>query len=327
MRHEAIDGAAAYNGLDKGHRSVTLTDGTHAGISKMSEEKRRLWSLVVVLIVTGIVAGMLAPIRLTAPLWLVRNLPPFGLQRILIVPLFASTMAQSALIALWGVASAASPWKRLAGLVVGAVYLEMLLALGLDDEFVGTATVTIAVTSLSLLVLRAMKIRLARQSEKAQVGRAEPEGLRFSIRGLMVFTAAVAVLSAGVRALQASHGRNVGLAGIWALCFVAVGLSALWAALGQVNPLRRGLVVFVLSAVLGACFAVAAHAHEAGRIYILLTMLLYSAILMVSLLVIRSCNYRLVRRSSLPSAMSDTGTRVGCASLDGIGSSEAFSHD
>jgi hypothetical protein len=270
---------------------------------------------------------MLAPIRLTGPLWYARTLPPFGLKRILIVPLFASTMAQSVVIALWGVASAASPWKRLAGLVVGAVYLEMLLALGLDDEFVGTATVTIAVTSLSLLVLKAMKIRLARQSEKAQVGRAETEGLRFSIRGLMVFTAAVAVLSAGVRALQASHGRNVGLAGVWALCFVAVGLSALWAALGQVNPVRRGLVVFILSAVLGACFAVAAHAHEAGKVYIMLTMLLYSAILTVSLLVIRSCGYRLIRRASLLSSMPDDGIHLVQPSLDESPAAEAFSHE
>lgn len=173
---------------------MTLTDGTQVGISMMSQGKRRLWSLVVV--VTGIIAGMLAPVKRIGPLWLARNLPPFGLERILIVPLFASTMAQSALIALWGVASAASPWKGLAGLIVGAVYLEMLLALGLDDEFVGTVKVTIAVTSLSLHVLKAMKIRLVRQSEKAQSARAESEGLRFSIRGLMAFTAAAAVLSA-----------------------------------------------------------------------------------------------------------------------------------
>ena len=306
---------------------MTLAEGTLGGISAMSQEKRRLWSMAIALIATGIIAGMLAPKKLAGPPWLARTLPPFGLERILIVPLFASTMAQSALIALWGVASAASPWKRLAGLVVAAVYLEMLLGLGLGHEFVGTATVTIVITSLSLLVLKAMKIRLARQSEKAQVGRAEPEGLRFSIRGLMIFTAAVAVLSAGVSALQASHGRNVALAGIWALCFVAVGLSTLWAALGQANPVRRGWVVFLLSAVLGACFAVAAHAHEAGRVYILLTMLLYSAILMVSLLVIRWCGYRLVRRTPPLSAMPNTETNVECLSLGGVPSADAYSHE
>ena len=87
---------------------------------------------------------------------------------------------------------------------------------------------------------------------------------------------------------------------VWALCFVAVGLVSLWAMLGDASPLRRGPVVFVLSPVLGAFFAFAAGAHQAGWIYILLIMLLYPAALLASLLVVRSCGYRLLRLA-LPS--------------------------
>jgi hypothetical protein len=115
----------------------------------------------------------------------------------------------------------------------------------------------------------------------------------------MLFTAAVALLSAGARALQASHGRSVLVAAVWALCFVAVGLVALWAALGVARPRRRVPVVFALSPVLGAFFAAAVDAHRAGCAYVLLTMMLYPASLLVSLLVVRSCGYRLVRRAVL----------------------------
>jgi hypothetical protein len=259
--------------------------------------EQRLRNLAVAQIVIGVVAGVLAPIKLPDPLGLARILPPFGLERILIAPLFALAMGQAVLIALWGVASTSSPWRRLAGLVAGAAYLEALLALGLDGEFLGTTSVTIVVTTASLLVVRVLGVRIVRQAEEGHAGRPEPEGLRFSIRGLMAFTAAVALLSAGARALQASHGRFILLAAVWALCFVAVGLVALWAGLGQARPRRRVPVVFALSPVLGALFAHAAEAHHAGCFYIIMTMLLYSSDLLVSLLVVRSCGYRLVGRA------------------------------
>ena len=125
-------------------------------------------------------------------------------------------------------------------------------------EFFGISTVTITVTTAILLLVLSLGIRLKRQDDPGQPARAEPEGLRFSIRDLMLFTAAVAVLSAGARALQESPRRMILLMAVWALCFVAVGLAALWAALGNDRPLGRGPVVLVLSPLLGAFFAFAA---------------------------------------------------------------------
>jgi hypothetical protein len=55
-------------------------------------------------------------------------------------------------------------------------------------------------------------------------------------------------------------------------------------------------VVFVLSPVLGAFFAFAAQAHQAGWVYVILIMLLFPATLLGSLLVVRSCGHRLVRQ-------------------------------
>jgi hypothetical protein len=94
---------------------------------------------------------------------------------------------------------------------------------------------------------------------------------------------------------------------VWAMCFVALGLAALWAALGKVRPLGRGTVVLVLSPLLGAFFAFGAGAPPQGWAYIILTMLLYAALLLGSLLVVRSCGYRLVRGSTSFSGPEDGG--------------------
>jgi hypothetical protein len=257
---------------------------------------RRLLSLASGHVVLGIIASLLAPIVFPSPLGLRSILPPFGLGRILIVPLVASILCQALLLALWATTSGASPWWRLAGLVVGAVYLEALFPSDFRREFLGMSTIAVAVTTVALLVVRALGLRLTRPADPAQPARPELEGFQFSIRGLMLFTAAVAVLSAAARALQDSPRGFMLLVVVWAMCFVAVGVVALWAALGVSRPLRRGPIVFALSPVLGAFFATAAHAHRAGCVYILLIMLLYPTLSIGSLLVVRSCGYRFVRR-------------------------------
>jgi hypothetical protein len=232
----------------------------------------------------------------------------FGLDRILLVPLFASILCQAVLLSLWGVTSRVSPWGRMAGLVAGAVYLEALWFSGdLRRGSFGVSTITIAITTAICLVGRALGLRLAQQDNHTRPARADAEGLRFSIRGLMVFTAAVALLSAGARALQESPRRMILLMSVWSMCFVAVGLADFWATLGNVRPLGRGTIVLVLSPSLGAFFAFAAGAHPHGWAYIILTMLLYAALLLGSLLVVRSCGYRLVRRAAPFCEPSDGG--------------------
>jgi hypothetical protein len=278
----------------------------HGGITFMQGE-RRLQALAVAHLALGVVTGILAPVELSAA---------FELRHILIVPFIASALCQGFMISLWAAASQATPWKRLAGLVTAAVYLEALVGPDLRREFLGISTITIAVTAGALLVLRWLGVGLTRHADGGQPAQPEPEGLRFSIRDLMLFTAAVALLCAGARALHASTNRVLMLLLVWALCFVAVGLVSLWAALGDARPLRRGPVVFVLSPVLGVFFAFAANAHSEGWVYILLIMLLYPAALLASLLVVRSCNYRLVRRAVPSTGPPDDGG--GCETAVGV---------
>ena len=248
---------------------------------------RRLQILAVANVAFGVVTSVLAHVELRMP---------YGLEDILMVPFIALAVCQALLLSFWGAASQASPWMRLAGLVSGAVYLEVLVPSDFRREFVGTSTITIVVTTATLLVVRWLGVRFTRQDDPGQSARHEPEGLRFSIRGLMIFTAVVALICAGARALEGARSPFLFIP-VWALCFVAVGLVSLWAMLGDADPLRRGPVVFILSPALGAFFAFDENAHEAVWIYILLIMLLYPAALLGSLLIVRSCGYRLVRRT------------------------------
>lgn len=274
---------------------------------------RRLPWLVAAHIALGVVAGVLAPVKL-------RN--SLGLEHILIVPLFASAMCQALLMALWVATSSSAPKERLVGLIAGTVFLEALFASDLRREFLGLATVTVLLATTSLLVVRWLGVRLARPADPDRLARGEGEGLRFTIRGLMIFVAAVALLSAGTRALrEAGPGRFLLQMVIWSLCFVVVGLVALWAALGSGRPLRRGPVLFALAPALGVFFAVGVDAHRAGWVYILLTMMSYPALLLGSLLVVRSCGYRLVRRfapSTIPAGGGEDGD-----GLSAVGSPEA----
>jgi hypothetical protein len=251
---------------------------------------KRLTSLAATHFVAGLIAGFLATNGLHAS---------SGLGGILLVPLVALVPCQAFILALWGVISNASPWKRIAGLLVGSVYLEMLWLLALEWELPGTSTVTIAVATVSLVVVRAIGGKFTRQLHNGPHGQPETERLRFSIRGLMLVTAAFALLSAVTRAFQVLHlpdNRLTPLIVFLSMCFVTIGFAALWAVLGKARPLERVAVVLVLSPILGAFFALAANAHQAGWALVILSMLLNSVALLVSLFVVRSCGYRFVRR-------------------------------
>ena len=91
----------------------------------------------------------------------------------------------------------------MAGLVSGAVYLEALLFPAFSGELFGVSTITIAVTVAVLLLVRWRGVRLIRQDD-SDPSAAAPPGLRFSIRGVMLITAVVALLSALARYLQDS---------------------------------------------------------------------------------------------------------------------------
>ena len=191
-------------------------------------------------------------------------------------------------------------WKRLAGLVTGVLFLAALTPGDVGRELLpGIWIITMIVTMGALLVLRRFGLVVKRPGDLSQSALAEPTGPRFSIRGMMIFTAVIALLCAGARALQATWQPLllIILVLVWTSCFVAVGLVSLWTALGDARPLRRCPAVFTLSTALGAYLAMPARTVT-GRVDIFLIMVLYQTVLTGSLLIVRSCGYRLVPRDS-----------------------------
>jgi hypothetical protein len=250
-----------------------------------SSTDSRIRSLVAVHVAFGVAAALAARMELH----------PSALPDILILPLIASAVCQAVLLAFWVVSSTATPPLRLGALAGGAVCIEALLASIVNGELAGIGITTLAATSLSLLMLRRFGISLVRLVDSTQPKLDGVAGMRFSIRSLMLVTAATAFLIAGAQALRAGPTGPSRVNPVLGLCFTAVALAALWAGLGQARPLVRGPVVVVLAICLGAFFAIAANAHSAGWAYITLTMLLFSTGLLASLLVIRSAGFRFLK--------------------------------
>jgi hypothetical protein len=282
-------------------------------VAIMAGNRRIRW-LVVAHLTFGLLSGVLAPIEVHIPFGTEPLPPQYRTEHILVVPVCVLCLGQAFLLAFWAVTAASSPWLRVGGLLAGTVYLEVLLAFGLQAELLGCVTVTAVVTSAALIVLRMKGFRLVRGGDGLQSAGTEAGGMRFSIRGLMLFTAAVALLSAGVRYLRAVRSGILVFTCAWGLCFVVVGLLALWAVLGIARPMRRLVSVFAASLALGVLFIIATLA--AGWTYVMLIMLLYPLILFASLRVIRSCGNRFARRAvELPGRRSGEGRAGGSSQI------------
>lgn len=240
---------------------------------------------------------------------------------LLVMPVFGFVLSQAFLLVLWLVFSPASWWKRLASLMVGAVYLKSLLIVGWPDAVLLTAMLASGIAVI-LGVIRWQYANL-RHFPQPPV-KAGNEGLKLSIRGLMFFTFVIAVTIVGAKLLResTSEAPNLFLAFALSLSFVVVGVASVWAVLGLPRPIMRSAVVLLISAVLGSLLVYALNLHlwtlysyfmatgnpmvisyftssDHWAIYLSFTalMLLYTGVLIASLLVVRGCGYRLVRMS------------------------------
>jgi len=251
---------------------------------------------VLLIFIVHIVAGI------AFSLWsAVEGRIPFAFEYVLIVPPCALVFCQSCLLAFWAAMSHAAVWKRLAGLVAGIVYLEILIGLAIEEELMFMATIATGGVAVVLLAIRLWNAQLLRFLDQPQPENAE--GLQFSIRGLMLFTFAVALLITTAKGLREVDERlpDLLLVTIWALCFVVTDLAALWAALGIGSPVPRSIVVILMSLALGWFFSYAIGEDWEPYFYIMSIMFLQPLLLIGSLLAVRSCGYRLVRHGAMSS--------------------------
>ena len=222
---------------------------------------------------------------------------PFVLPYLLVVPAIALVLSQASLLGFWAGLGLNRWYLRTAGLIAGVIYLEIIMAFGAqDDDFFFLATFSTLATAGILLVARYWQSELVLVAEKACQD--QQEGLHFSIRGLMTFTFLIAVAMTGIRLYKEHFGSGPGIAAIalWSIGVVTLGLAAVWAALGLARPQLRCLFVLTLSVVIGALLPYAIENRWETYVYLISITFFQILIFIGSLLVVRSCGFRLVRR-------------------------------
>jgi hypothetical protein len=245
---------------------------------------RRIWLLVVVHVVAGIAfSGWAAQ----------EGSIPFVLSEILLVPPFALACCQSGLLAFWAAMSHGALWRRGVAVITGVVALEFLLGWALDqDEPTWIPAIATGLVTAVLSIIRLWRSELCSASRQWNQG----NGLQFSIRGLMLLTLVVAVFMA-----LGKHMRQLGVDGptlplrfTWASCFAVSNLAAVWAAMGLCSPWFRCGGALLLSLAIAATFCWCFAADWESWFYVTTILVLEIALSLGSLLVVRSCGYRLV---------------------------------
>ena len=253
---------------------------------------RRIQLLVVVHAIAGIALSGWAALE---------GAIPFVFSYILLVPPFALAFCQSSLLAFWAALSHAAIWKRVVGLIAGAFALETLLALGLQgDTYLFMPTMATGLVTAALAIVRIWRAELL--SSGGQPSQSNRQGLQFSIRSLMLFTLVVAVLiTAGKQMRQAGwSGPTLLFMSFWMLCFAVTNLAAVWAAMGLGSPWLKCGAVSLLSLAIALTFSWCAGVSGDDWFHVTAIMVLEIVLLLASLLVVRSCGYRLVRYSATP---------------------------
>jgi hypothetical protein len=251
----------------------------------------RIAFLWIVHLVVGILGcGLCAIMPLTAPLSLLDDSP--------VVTLLAITLSQAYLLGLWTAFSDAALWSRLLVLGIGTVYLGGLIDLVSFHEVLQWAAVTVwLVTAGILFTARRWGWELRRITEPSS--RAASEPWQIKIRGLMILTLVLAMLFAGASSLRETNPRDLILTVVFGLCNVVLGLAAAWAALGLAQPLKRLPVVFLLSPTMGTLFWYGVNSPSPyAYLRINLCLLMQAVVTFGSLLIVRSCGFRLATPGS-----------------------------
>jgi hypothetical protein len=219
------------------------------------------------------------------------------LKQLPLVPCVALMLSQASLLSLWAVGSTLSSSIRLLGVVAGLLTLELLFPLELRHQLGWSITLTFGFTAVTLLLLRIGGVRVASPSEVTEFRLRLSKNVKVSIRVLMFVIATLASMIAGIPLLRISIA-SLFLVLAWAACFTVVGLSTFWGMLGSNGPRASWPATVVISMILGGFFVFTDSAPEREAVYFLFAQALYTLSLTVSLFVLRSCRYRIMRPST-----------------------------
>ena len=200
---------------------------------------------------------------------------------------------QISLLAIWG-ALGANPWsERRNGLIIGFAYHVALWSQG-SDLIVSVAVVAIALVTMSLplLIVRRFRVSIHRDPfPNALVSLSQ-----FSIRDLLILTFVIACLTSIGKLLSPEFSDRV----FW-ISVVMSGILPVWFVLATKQPVVYSVGLVGLVAV-GACagYCLGGDIYGSTQRLCMIGNATEAMTVVVSLLVVRSCGYRLVRLPAPP---------------------------
>ena len=200
--------------------------------------------------------------------------------------------SQTSLLGIWGGLGSGPWWKRVVGVIVGVGYLSLLFVLGISELDPRILLLVIAATTfvtLPLLIVRFFRLALRLDSFHA----ASAGHIQFTIRHLMILTFVVACLITIGKWLQPHlpQGDTFFRLLLFTVTFGVVGVLPVWFVLATNRPVLYSIGLVAVGACAGYCLG--RILHELG-IWTTATATEVVAVV-VSLLVVRSCRYRLLR--------------------------------
>lgn len=261
--------------------SVTSGPGTR-GLTE--SPRRRIVGLVVAHVVGGwLLAALVAWARPTVyNLW----------EAVVIGVVFG----QAGLLAIWCGFGLSPWWGRLLVAVAGAGYFGLLLTVCARGPRALNFVIVFSVLVLEaagFLTLRCFRVRICRAREQESPVRQ----MQFAIRDLMLLTFAVACFVTLAKWIAPSLTGFPPLfeLSLLVLVLAVVGLLSVWPVLGARQPLAASAILIIVAAGVGFCVVWSVrHDLEGAALWAVLTVT-EALSLAVSLFVVRSCGYRLVR--------------------------------
>lgn len=249
--------------------------------------RRRIVGLVVAHVVGGwLLAALVARARPTG--WGLSEAVGIGV-----------VFGQASLLAIWCGFGSSPWWGRLLGAVAGTGYFGLLLTVCVQGPRAGNFVIVFSVLVLEaagFLTLRCFRIRICGAPEQESPVR----HMQFAIRDLMLLTFAVACFVTLAKWIAPSVTDLLTLFELFELSLLVlvlavVGLLSVWPVLGARQPLPASAISLVVSAGVGFCVVWSLrHDLEGAALWAVLTAT-EALSLAVSLFVVRSCGYRLVR--------------------------------
>lgn len=216
-------------------------------------------------------------------------------------PLFAGLVfSQTSLLAIWGGLGSTRLWKRLIGVLLGVGYLGCLLGLGSSTQqfgftqVIGFSFVTVGGGATIVLVLLLIVRFLVGAIHREGLPDCSQRRPQFTVRQLLILTFAIACLVTVGKAVQPFVPQNGLLPFLvrFAVIPAVIGVSPVWAVMAAKRPVRYGMLTVAVVVLAG--YSSGRFAYPGVENIWIIATTTEVLVVIVSLLVVRSCGYRLM---------------------------------